>query len=123
MTAAIAMYEANWLNAKSDGTPTLARRTNNPFSQTVTKTQIADKNFRDAHLIVGSVVGADKQPHAIYRSIEEAMWDHLQRWSDVYVPGDANATIKNFIDRGYNTASSKWGPDVKSILQKRKIDC
>jgi hypothetical protein len=103
MTAAIAMHESGYL---SQGIYKRSGDTN-AFGQTVKPGT------------PGAIRGADGQWHAVYPSLTAGVEDHIRRWGKHYVPGDPQATIKNLIGAGYNTANPEWGPTVSSIYSKR----
>ena len=101
-TACIACFEGGYLSSP------MSKRANNPFGQTVTAKQAAivtrGERIKARPLIIGSTNGADKQGHAIYASLEDAMKEHVDRWGSLYVPEDAAATVNSMVPK-YNEQS------------------
>ena len=106
LTASIAMLESGWLSSR------MAREANNPFGQTITRSQIGSNG------IVGGTTGADGQLHAVYDSLESAMRHHVSKWSPRYVQGNPAQSLVNMVQGGYNTINPQWAPSVASIYQR-----
>lgn len=104
VTASIAMLESGYLTSRM-------ARGNNPFGQTITRSQIGSNG------IVGGTVGADGQLHAIYDSLESAVKHHVSKWGGRY-KGDAKETLRNLVGGGYNTVNPAWAPSVYSIYRR-----
>lgn len=104
ITASIAMLESGYLTSRM-------ARGNNPFGQTITRSQIGSNG------IVGGTVGADGQLHAIYDSLESAVKHHVSKWGGRY-KGDAKETLRNLVGGGYNTVNPSWAPHVYSIYRR-----
>lgn len=104
LTASIAMLESGYLTSRM-------ARGNNPFGQTITRSQIGSDG------IVGGTVGADGQLHAVYDSLESAVRHHVRKWGGRY-SADAKDSLRNLVAGGYNTVNPNWAPSIYSIYQK-----
>lgn len=105
VTASIAMLESGWLKSS------MTQRANNPFGQTITRSQIGTEG------IVGGTTGADGQLHAVYDSLESAVKHHIRKWGGRYT-NDPQQTLRNLVGGGYNTVNAQWAPHVYNIYQK-----
>lgn len=107
LTASIAMLESGWMKSSMTG------RANNPFGQTITRSQIGTNG------IVDGTVGADGQLHAVYPDLKSAMAHHLKKWGHLYVANDPQKSLANLRYRGgYNTENPAWAGQIGSIYKR-----
>lgn len=102
--AAIAMKESGWMQK---GTNSVFNRTGgtNPFGQTGNRNAL------------GTVKGADKQEHAVYRNLGDAFKTHFERWGETY-RDSPRETLQNMVQRGYNRTDPNWVKDILAIRSR-----
>ena len=108
--AAVAMHESAWLKSS------MWKRANNPFGQTVLPSQIGKRG------IVGSTRGADKQGHAVYATLRDAVKHHFEhsRWSKIYNNNpnvDPVEIARQLRSAGYNSVNPGWLSGVARIAR------
>ncbi len=103
MTASVAMLESGYLGSS------MTKRANNPFGQTILRSQIGTNG------IVDGTVGADGQLHAVYDSLDSAVAHHVKKWGPSYVSNNPQQTTSNLVGKGYNTVNPAWSGSVNSI--------